>query len=95
MEHRPTGTKRVLIIISTTVLAVVLSLASAGEATGEAGATTTYRVRPGDTLWEIAAVHADDSVDVREMVEAIRRINDLDAPVLQVGQRLEIPIAEG
>lgn len=89
---RQTGARsRALVTISTIAVALVLLLASAVQATGEVAATETYRVRPGDTLWEIASEHGSRGGDVREVVEAIRRINRLDGATLQIGQVLEIP----
>jgi LysM repeat protein len=47
----------------------------------------TYVVRPGDTLWSIAAAIAPDS-DPRPVVDALRDANG--GPELQVGERLVI-----
>jgi hypothetical protein len=47
----------------------------------------TYVVRPGDTLWSIAAAIAPDS-DPRPVVDALRDANG--GPELQVGERLLI-----
>jgi Tfp pilus assembly protein FimV len=47
----------------------------------------TYVVRPGDTLWSIAAAIAPDS-DPRPVVDALRDANG--GPNLQVGARLVI-----
>ena len=48
----------------------------------------TYVVKPGDTLWTIAAAIAPDS-DPRPVVHALRAANG--GPNIQVGQRLTIP----
>lgn len=47
----------------------------------------TYVVKPGDTLWSIAATIAPDS-DPRPVVDALRAANG--GPSIQVGQRLTI-----
>jgi LysM repeat protein len=47
----------------------------------------TYVVKPGDTLWSIAAAIAPDS-DPRPVVDALRDANG--GPQLQVGERLII-----
>jgi LysM domain len=47
----------------------------------------TYVVKPGDTLWSIAAAIAPDS-DPRPVVDALRDANG--GPDLQVGERLTI-----
>jgi nucleoid-associated protein YgaU len=48
----------------------------------------TYVVKPGDTLWSVAAAIAPDS-DPRPVVHALRAANG--GPDIQVGQRLTIP----
>jgi LysM repeat protein len=44
-----------------------------------------YRVREGDTLWDIAREHATS-------VDAIERANDLDGSLIQPGDKLLIPV---
>jgi len=83
---------RALIIISITVVVVLLLLASAGNAAGEITDTYDYRVKSGDTLWQIAAEHGPEGVDRRRVVAAIERINDLTSSSLQAGQVIEIPV---
>ncbi|WP_373665544.1 LysM domain-containing protein [Sporomusa silvacetica] len=42
---------------------------------------TTYEtvyVKPGDTVWQIAAKYTTDKDDVRELIYEIRQINKLD-----------------
>jgi Tfp pilus assembly protein FimV len=73
-------------------VALVLLLASAVQATGRVAATEEYLVRPGDTLWEIADEHGPDDRDVRDVIEAIRRLNRIDGSIIQPGQVLEIPV---
>ena len=51
----------------------------------------TVTVRPGDTLWAIAASHAGSSADVQEMVDRIADANHLGAGAIQPGQHLRIP----
>lgn len=85
---------RALSIISITVVVILLLLASAVQATPEPTETTSYRVRGGDTLWQIAAEYGPSNMDRRAVVNIIERINDLDGGFLQPGQLLEIPITE-
>ncbi len=51
----------------------------------------TVTVRPGDTLWSIAAAHAQGSSDLQEVVDRISDANRLKAGALQPGQHLRIP----
>lgn len=47
-------------------------------------------VRPGDTLWSVAARHLP-SRDAYGMIEEIRRLNDLPDHTVHPGQRLILP----
>ncbi len=89
---------RVLIVISTIVVALVLLLASSVQATGELSGVTEvqtaqYKVRAGDNLWDIADGHTPDGRDVRTTIESIKRMNDIRGSVIQPGQVLEIPLS--
>jgi LysM repeat protein len=54
-----------------------------------AGSGLRYRVRPGDTLWSIAASHYGG--DPREAIYRIVRRNHLDASLLVPGQQVVLP----
>lgn len=58
-------------------------------ATAQRYATVT--VRPGDTLWSIAAAHAGPNADVQEVVDRISDANHLHGGTLQPGQHLRVP----
>jgi predicted Zn-dependent protease len=75
------------------VLAAFLLLSSGSVATSTPEATTVVMVGTGDTLWDIAADHADDG-DVLEMMAHIKDLNDLDGGSLQAGQKLRVPAQE-
>lgn len=53
-------------------------------------AESTVVVRPGDSLWVIAA-RTFPGADTREAVVAFRQANGSDLASLQVGQRLVVP----
>jgi nucleoid-associated protein YgaU len=72
-----------LVVAATLGLALV---AHGGTSTTE----STVVVRPGDTLWSIAAAHYPGD-DVRVRVEDIERANGLDGPTIQVGEELRLP----
>ncbi|MEN8114189.1 MAG: LysM peptidoglycan-binding domain-containing protein [Actinomycetota bacterium] len=84
---------RALVIISTTVAALVLLLATAVHAmtSEEPVPTDEYRVHAGDTLWSIAGGLAGPDDDVRGMVATIRDLNDLSTSLIHVGDVLEVP----
>ena len=52
--------------------------------------TTTTVVRPGESLWEIAA--ASGTSDVSAMVTRIVELNDLESATVHAGQPLEVPV---
>jgi LysM repeat protein len=65
--------------------------ASATTATGETAAistadTSTYSVKPGDSLWKIAKAQ-------KITVAALKQANNLSSDSLKVGQKLHIPAA--
>jgi LysM repeat protein len=51
----------------------------------------TVTVRPGDTLWSIAASHDRSNLDLQELVDRISDANRLQGGALQPGQHLRIP----
>ncbi|MFV1971480.1 MAG: LysM peptidoglycan-binding domain-containing protein [Acidimicrobiia bacterium] len=83
---------RALSIISMTVVVVLLFLSSAVQATGQITDTADYRVKPGDTLWEIAQTYGPDNADTRRVVAAIEKLNQIDGGNLQAGQVIAIPV---
>lgn len=83
---------RAFTIISITVIVVLLFLSSAVQATGQITETTDYRVKPGDTLWRIAQVHGPENGDIRRIVAAIEKLNQIDGAHIQAGQVIEIPL---
>ncbi len=95
---RPTSTLRltrrgravVFALALLVVLGAFLLLSSGSVATDEPEATTVVMVGTGDTLWDIAAEHADDG-EVIEMMAHIKDLNDLDSGSLQAGQKLRVP----
>ena len=84
---------RVLIVISTVVVALVLLLASSVQATPDLVETVDYKVRSGDSLWAIADDYTPEGRDVRNTIEAIKRLNDIEGSVIHPGQLLEVPVA--
>ena len=92
MTRQATAPSRVLVIISTIVVALVLLLASTVGASGEVIVTTEdYTVRSGDTIWDIAVDRTPDGRDVRDTVAAIQAINRLPHSTIHPGQTLEVP----
>jgi LysM repeat protein len=78
-----------LVVVLLLALAVSLSLAVVAHG-GTAPAYSTVVVQPGDTLWSIAAEHYPSS-DVRARVQDIEIANQLNSPVIEVGETLRLP----
>ena len=53
-----------------------------------------FTVCEGDTLWDIADVHLDESRDIREYIWEIEKLNGLESAFLKPGDVLLIPIYE-
>lgn len=76
---------KVLLVAALALVAwAVVARASEG-----AGPGLRYTVRPGDTLWSIAASHYGG--DPRDAIYRIDRRNHLDGSLLQPGQSLVLP----
>lgn len=67
----------------------------ASQADAEVSVTTVsfeyVTVMPGDTLWSIAGTIAP-TADPQQVIDDIRRLNQLDSSVVQPGQRIAIPV---
>jgi hypothetical protein len=70
-------------------LLVAVAVGLAARSSHGAGPERTYVVRPGDTLWSIAA--ASRPGDVREGIWQLEQRNHLRSGVLQPGERLVLP----
>ena len=71
------------------VVAAVLLWALFARETGASGTPGRYRVRPGDSLWSIAAQRY--SGDLREGVWRIEQANHLPGSAIAPGQVLRLP----
>jgi LysM repeat protein len=87
---------RALVIISTTVAAFVLLLATAVHAMtgGDSLATVDYRVHAGDTLWSIASESITPGGDVRGMISTIQELNGLATSAISTGEVLQVPFPD-
>ena len=55
----------------------------------------TITVEQNDTLWDIAAQKVDSSMDIREYIYQIKKINQInDSGYLSPGQTLKLPVIE-
>ena len=94
-------TRRGKVVVLTVAVAVIALLvvmfgssSFAGDQAGAAPETTSVRVLPGQTLWEIAA-EANPNGDIRKTVDEIVRLNSLpNASALQLGSEIAVPVYE-
>lgn len=75
--------------ITLIMLMVVCYSVSVRASRDEAKAVT---VKPGDTLWAIAAQHGDPRDDIRKVIFEIKRLNGLDSSAVSPGQVLRVPV---
>ncbi|MEV7396736.1 LysM domain-containing protein [Aeromicrobium sp. NPDC092404] len=88
--------KAVVLAIAVAVIAMLVVLfgssSFAGDQAGSAPETTSVRVLPGQTLWQIAA-EANPNGDIRKTVDEIVRLNSLpNASALQLGSEIAVPV---
>ena len=92
------GAARALLRLGlTAVLAAalaVLLLVPAVDADRGGAPTVSHVVRPGDTLWGLAAAHTPPSGDVRRTAALIRAANGMDSALITAGEAVEIPVGE-
>jgi nucleoid-associated protein YgaU len=75
-------------VLLISVLALI-AWAVVARASHGAGPTVRYTVRPGDTLWSIAAAHY--AGDPRDGIWKIEHRNRLDGALIRPGQSLVLP----
>lgn len=80
-----------LSVLLAAVCIVFLLVGGAAEAGEPPAPAIEYVVAQGDTLWEIAAAHTEDTEDVRRFVRDIKQRTGLTSSVIHPGQVLQIP----
>lgn len=82
-------------MIASALLGYLGGHAGAASGAGVAGAATAarhvYVVRPGDTLWGIAARIAGPHGDPRPVVDRLAAANHVHDGVISPGERLVVP----
>lgn len=88
-RHHPWPLGRTLLLGAVAVVTGWTLASGAGLGTSPTAAETVV-VRPGDTVWNIAAAHAGGG-DVRAEVARILAVNGLTSSVIQPGETLILP----
>lgn len=71
---------------------ILCAAAASTPAPAQEPAFIEISLKAHQTLWDIAAQHADDSQDIRQYIYKIRRLNDITDPgALQPGQIIRLP----
>lgn len=98
-QHPLRGVARCALAAALAALAVAAAILAADgyrqasvSATLDASPQEIVLVRPGDSLWSIAAAAGSDEVGTGELVSWIRERNGLESPELKVGQRVVVPV---
>lgn len=88
----------IIILLSGILLFTVSALPADAAKTADRSrhvSCRTVEVQQGDTLWTIAASHADRDQDIRAYIQEICRLNHLrSGGNLTAGQKLRIPDSE-
>ena len=53
-----------------------------------------HNVECGETIWSIASDHKPNAMSIQEYVYYIRELNNEDDCIINIGQKLQIPIFE-
>lgn len=78
------------VLVAATLVLVAIRLVGVLIAGPEASMDVT--VRPGDTLWSIAADAAPDR-DPRAVIDEIRRLNQVTGDLVRAGEVLRVPVS--
>ena len=89
MARRQLSVRLAVLVVA--ISTVFLLVGGAADAEGPPAPTVEYVVKPGDTLWAIAAKVAAPEEDLRRVVREIQRASGLDSATIFPGQVLEVP----
>jgi nucleoid-associated protein YgaU len=95
--HRTYVRRRIVATLVAAGLAMTITLPLTHALAGPQVAPVSQRsyvVRSGDTLWSIASQLSAGS-DPRPLIQAIERVDRIDAADIVPGQRLDIPVLAG
>jgi predicted Zn-dependent protease len=73
-------------------LTAIPTLSSSGLYAATPSHYMSISVRPGDSLWKLAAAHTSDRQNVEDTIDAILAVNHLSSATIVPGQHLKIPL---
>lgn len=99
LRHRQMNRRyRQLVFILCAIIIILFVLLMTGQtATARADelTVTTYRsvtIKYGDTLWSLAEEYKLPSMDIKDYISEVKRINHLDTSCLISGQSVILPV---
>jgi len=86
---------RIVLVISLVVALWSITPLVNSNAYLDASAYTNIDVKSGDTVWSIAHQYITDKDDIRELAQAIQKLNGLNNNAqIKPGQVLKVPIKQ-
>lgn len=87
-----TNKKRFCGTVAAALIATVCITAAAtcGTASPEKGTYKEYAVKPGDTLWSIAAEHCPKGTDKRRYIFEITELNQIESCIIRCGDTIKL-----
>ena len=94
MRLRVINQKRFAVVVAVAVTLITVLCFCSYAHSGTSYDVCEFTVSEGDSLWEIAEVYTDDSVDIREYIREIKELNGMETAELMPGDVIIIPIYE-
>ncbi len=91
-RYRIVNRKRFIKALVTVTAVTVLSISAVSFGNCKTNyETVNFTVREGDTLWDIAELYADESIDVRKYIRDIKAYNNMETSELMPGDIILTP----
>ena len=85
--------RKIILVVSLVLTILAITPLAISRAFVDNTTYETVYVKPGDTVWQIAAKYTTDRDDIRELIYEIRQINKLDNNAkVYSGQTLKVPV---
>lgn len=81
--------KKVLLFI---IIGVILLLIYGATRPPKVVGCEEYVVKTGDTIWSIASEHAPDTIDKRDYMADVFKLNENLTDIIYAGQAINLPV---
>lgn len=78
-----------IIFLLSVLLTIIFTLITSGDNNKD---YNYYTVKKGDSLWSIAVKHYGNEIDLRKIIYRIKKINNLNNPLISPGEKIILPI---